>query len=200
MLGSIAELIERAGLPRCRSRNRLARLRGLPRSALGTLACPFRCRRDDHRHRCCHRLAPGGHNGDEAERSARHRRLLDIIFEGEAPRTGPNYLAETGRFLVSSRGRMIATLISEKRIFQPGNQPTTEAGIRSLPSGDLYIVMGDPAPEGGRVVRVYFNPLASCIWLGAAIMFLGGALSLTDRRFRIGAPRRRRSLSVAPAE
>jgi cytochrome c-type biogenesis protein CcmF len=49
-------------------------------------------------------------------------------------------------------------------------------------------------------VRVYFNPLVSCIWLGAAIMFLGGALSLSDRRFRIGAPRRRPSLSAAPAE
>jgi cytochrome c-type biogenesis protein CcmF len=27
------------------------------------------------------------------------------------------------------------------------------------------------------------------IWLGAAIMFAGGALSLSDRRLRVGAPR-----------
>jgi cytochrome c-type biogenesis protein CcmF len=199
MLGSIAGLTERLGLPRAGVSTALARLRGLPRSALGTLFAHF---------------GLGGMIiGIVAVTAWRQEVILamkpndrvaiagfDVVFDGEAPRTGPNYRAESGRFLVSSRGRMIATLLSEKRIFQPGNQPTTEAGIRSFPSGDLYVVMGDPAPEGGRVVRVYFNPLVSCIWLGAAIMFLGGALSLSDRRFRIGAPRRRRSLSAAPAE
>ena len=35
-----------------------------------------------------------------------------------------------------------------------------------------------------------YNPLASWIWLGAAIMFAGGLLSLTDRRLRIGVPKR----------
>jgi cytochrome c-type biogenesis protein CcmF len=38
------------------------------------------------------------------------------------------------------------------------------------------------------------------IWLGPVLMAAGGALSLSDRRLRIGAPRRaRRSLAV-PAE
>jgi hypothetical protein len=31
-------------------------------------------------------------------------------------------------------------------------------------------------------------------------MFIGGAVSLTDRRYRIGAPRRRPRLAVKPAE
>ncbi len=28
------------------------------------------------------------------------------------------------------------------------------------------------------------------IWFGAVIMFIGGAVSLTDRRLRVGAPKR----------
>ena len=50
--------------------------------------------------------------------------------------------------------------------------------------------MGDKTPDGGRVVRMYFNPMVTLIWLGALIMFVGGALSLSDRRYRVGAPRR----------
>jgi cytochrome c-type biogenesis protein CcmF len=38
-------------------------------------------------------------------------------------------------------------------------------------------------------VRFYYKPLVLLIWLGAVVMFLGGALSLSDRRLRIGAPK-----------
>jgi cytochrome c-type biogenesis protein CcmF len=60
--------------------------------------------------------------------------------------------------------------------------------------------MGDTAAGGGRVVRIYFNPLVSWIWLGAAIMVLGGLLSLSDRRFRIGVPRKQRLGLASAAE
>ena len=52
---------------------------------------------------------------------------------------------------------------------------------------------------GGWVVRLYFNPLVRLIWLGAIVMALGGALSLSDRRLRIGAPRRARRTPSASA-
>jgi cytochrome c-type biogenesis protein CcmF len=39
-------------------------------------------------------------------------------------------------------------------------------------------------------VRIYFNPQVRLIWLGALVMFMGGAVSLSDRRLRVGAPRR----------
>ncbi len=44
-------------------------------------------------------------------------------------------------------------------------------------------------------MRLYYKPLVLLIWLGAVVMMLGGALSLSDRRLRIGAPKpaRRRS-------
>ena len=49
----------------------------------------------------------------------------------------------------------------------------------------------------GWVVRLYFNPLVRLIWIGAIVMALGGALSLSDRRLRIGAPRRARRRRAA---
>jgi cytochrome c-type biogenesis protein CcmF len=39
-------------------------------------------------------------------------------------------------------------------------------------------------------VRIYHNPLVPWIWAGAMLAALGGAVSLSDRRHRVGAPRR----------
>ena len=44
--------------------------------------------------------------------------------------------------------------------------------------------------NGAYSVRLYFNPLVRLIWLGALVMFVGGAVSLSDRRLRVGAPKR----------
>jgi cytochrome c-type biogenesis protein CcmF len=39
------------------------------------------------------------------------------------------------------------------------------------------------------------------IWLGAVVMVIGGGLSLSDRRLRVGAPKSARSkVSLQPAE
>ena len=39
-------------------------------------------------------------------------------------------------------------------------------------------------------MRTYVKPFANWIWLGALIMAAGGVVSLTDRRYRVGAPAR----------
>jgi cytochrome c-type biogenesis protein CcmF len=54
-------------------------------------------------------------------------------------------------------------------------------------------VLGDQIRDGGYSVRLYFNPLVRLIWLGALVMFVGGAFSLSDRRLRVGAPKRARA-------
>ncbi|RZK77865.1 MAG: hypothetical protein EOO66_31350, partial [Methylobacterium sp.] len=44
----------------------------------------------------------------------------------------------------------------------------------------------------------YYKPLVLLIWLGAVVMALGGGLSLTDRRMRVGAPARAKLKPVPP--
>ena len=46
-------------------------------------------------------------------------------------------------------------------------------------------------------VRFYYEPLVPLIWGGFVIMALGGLVSLSDRRYRIGAPLRARAIEVA---
>jgi cytochrome c-type biogenesis protein CcmF len=63
----------------------------------------------------------------------------------------------------------------------------------------LYLSLGDPMPNGNVAVRLYFKPQVLLIWLGAMIMFAGGALSLSDRRLRVGAPQPARRATAKPA-
>jgi cytochrome c-type biogenesis protein CcmF len=123
-----------------------------------------------------------------------------VTFVSEVAGEGPNYSAETGRFDVTVDGKFITTLYSQKRVFRPSRQPTTEVGIYPYWSGDLYVVMGDAVKTGGRTVRVYFNPLAPLIWFGTVIMFIGGMVSLFDRRYRVGAPKRAKQPTIQAAE
>ena len=127
----------------------------------------------------------------------------DYTFKGARVVPGPNYTATRGTFVVDRDGVPVVVLHPEKRTYQVRDQPTTEAGIHSTFFGDLYAVIGDPSDEapGAFVTRLYFNPLVAWMWAGALIMALGGFLSLSDRRYRIGAPaRRRRGAAQAPAE
>ena len=77
-----------------------------------------------------------------------------------------------------------------RRQFTVQRSSSTEAAIATNFLRDLYVVLGEER-DGAAVLRLHVNPLAPWIWLGALVMALGGALSLADRRLRIGAPARR---------
>jgi cytochrome c-type biogenesis protein CcmF len=62
---------------------------------------------------------------------------------------------------------------------------------------DLYLALGEPVDGAGWTIRAYWKPLVSLIWLGGLIMALGGVISLSDRRWRVGAAARLRGVSVA---
>lgn len=95
---------------------------------------------------------------------------------------------------------LLARIEPAKRVFLANNQLTTEAGIATFGLGQLYISMGDPVPGGAISARIYWKPMVILIWLGAVVMALGGVLSLSDRRLRVGAPKPARRAAIAPAE
>jgi cytochrome c-type biogenesis protein CcmF len=123
-----------------------------------------------------------------------------VTFLGEAPLTGPNFTGRVGTFRLTEGGREIATLRSEKREFKPSGMPTTEVGLHQTFLGDVYVVMGDTASDGARAMRFYYNPFVNFIWAGASMLFFGGLLSLSDRRYRVGAPKRAIPAQAVPAE
>ncbi|MBU2532640.1 MAG: heme lyase NrfEFG subunit NrfE, partial [Alphaproteobacteria bacterium] len=124
----------------------------------------------------------------------------DLTFDGIAPARGPNYVERQGVFTVAKGGEEVITLRPAKRVYRASRQNTTEAGIHASLAGDLYVVLGDEKDDGAQAIKVYFHPLVRFIWLGAVVMFLGGMMSLSDRRLRVGAPRRARYRGAADAQ
>ena len=100
---------------------------------------------------------------------------------------GPNYQADQARFTVVSHAGS-RTLVSERRLFPASQTTTTQAGIGTGFLGNVYVSIGEQG-AGGLVVRIWDHPLVDWIWGGGFLMVLGGALSLSDRRFRVGAAR-----------
>ncbi|RMH47068.1 MAG: heme lyase CcmF/NrfE family subunit [Alphaproteobacteria bacterium] len=113
--------------------------------------------------------------------------FLLALFRETGPR---NFITDLGRFTLRRNGEPVAGLCAEKRLYPVQRMPTTEAAIDSGWTRDIYVVLGDPQQDGGWAVRSYVKPFAVWIWLGALVMAAGGLISLTDRRYRVGAARR----------
>jgi cytochrome c-type biogenesis protein CcmF len=123
--------------------------------------------------------------GSTAEISGR-----TVRFDRMQPMTGPNYTEQQGVFtLLRADGTPRAEILSGKRSYPVRAMSTTEAGILTLGFSQLYISLGDAAADGGIVVHMWWKPLVTLIWLGGLVMMLGGLVSLSDRRLRVGAPK-----------
>ncbi|MEW9837534.1 heme lyase CcmF/NrfE family subunit [Mesorhizobium marinum] len=124
---------------------------------------------------------------------------LVLRFEDMLPIQGPNYTESRARFsILDAAGRPDGEIVSSKRFYPVRQMPTTEAGIRTMGLSQLYVSIGDDTQDGALVVRIWWKPLVTLIWGGALAMMLGGAVSLFDRRLRIGAPARSRRRVASP--
>jgi cytochrome c-type biogenesis protein CcmF len=190
VFGAIADLWYRAGVGKQPVGIAWRRLKGLPRSAFGTA------------------LAHAGLGisvlGIVAVSTFQTEHVLQmkqgevtdaggytLRFDGMKKATGPNYTEDRGHFTIARGGVDVADVWSAKRIYTAGQMPTTEAGILTFGASQLYVSLGDPTDDGGIVVRIWWKPYILCIWGGALVMAFGGFVSLSDRRLRVGAPRRK---------
>ena len=124
---------------------------------------------------------------------------FDLKLERIESLQGPNYVAERATLVVSVGGKPYTVLAPERRLFTVQRRQVAETAIHTNLLRDLYATLGEGEAANGWVIRLYYNPLAPWIWLGAALCALGGFVSLSDRRLRIGAPSRTRA-QAQPAE
>jgi cytochrome c-type biogenesis protein CcmF len=100
--------------------------------------------------------------------------------------SGANFTADRAGITVTKGGKVIAEMHPEKRFFPVQQVPTSVTAIHTNLLADLYVALGDSDGAGGWTIRAYWKPLVPWIWIGAVFMALGGFLSLSDRRWRIG--------------
>jgi len=199
---TLMEYAERIGLFRKKPAESWARAKALPRSSYGMTLAHLGMA-----------VAILGMIGSTLWKGEEVRILYDgdkitnhgytITFQGVKNDPGPNYSAQRGHFIIEKDGEFIGELKPAKRFYPVQQMPTTESAIHPSLAGDLYITLGDRHEDGGWTVRVFNFPLIGCLWIGCVMMVLGGVVSLSDRRLRVGAPGRKRqtapSLGAGPA-
>jgi cytochrome c-type biogenesis protein CcmF len=197
-LSSIHEISGRAGT--------LARALNLPRAAWGAAIAHFGMA-----------VTVAGVVGSSAWQSESIRAMRPgdsadiagwrVTFMRTTLEKGPNYTVRRGHFEARHGDGTARTMSPGKRHYASTGTITTEAAIITTGLADLYLTIADPADgsaQGGDprflfeapsdaawAVRITHNPLVAWIWIGAGIMALGAAISLSDRRLRVGAPVRR---------
>ena len=200
--GALAELAERARLGRTPLNVAMKRLGGLPRGAfgmtlahlgLGVFLLGAACE-TTFRAEAAAVLSPG----DTLNVAAYQLRL-----QGIGDREGSNFDAQQASIAVTRAGAPVCQARPERRLYATGRQTTSKVAMCLADAGDVYVVLGEgrPGPHGapGWLVRAYWNPLSRLIFIGPLIMALGGALSLSDRRLRLGLPRRAAAPRLAEA-
>ena len=198
MAGAASELATRVKLGAAPLAESVRRAAGLPRSSWGTTLAHFGVgvmvlgiaasawSTEDIR-----TMRPG----ETAEVAG-----LDVTLEGFRESRVANYIETEVPFTVRRGGAEVAVVTPSKRLFEARGMATTEAGIRTFGFSQLYVSLGEIESDGRAVVRLFWMPLVTLIWLGPVLMALGGAMSLSDRRLRVGAPKPARRRHAEAAE
>ncbi|MGQ9364751.1 heme lyase CcmF/NrfE family subunit [Azospirillum sp. ST 5-10] len=196
--GALAEMAERVRLFRIPLKDSLARAAGLPRGAWGTTIAHASLG-----------IAIVGMVGTSAWQSEHIQAMrvgdraeiagYAVTFDGVDQGLVENYRTDIGRFTVRRGGDVVAVLTPERRFYASQQMTTTEAAIHTNWLADVYVALGDPNEAGQWTVRLYHHPFVPWIWLGCVGLVVGGLVSLSDRRLRIGAPERRRAAKPTAA-
>ena len=102
-----------------------------------------------------------------------------------------NYRRTGVIFDVAKNGKQIGTMEPARHFYYKtgqGEQDTIESAIRHFGVNDFYVALGSIPPDvktGGVVnVQAYYNPLISVVWIGVAVMVLGGIVAIAEKSER----------------
>ena len=114
-----------------------------------------------------------------------------VTIAGIAPAIGSNWSAVEAELKVRRDNGSAFVLRPQSRFFANPTTVTSESAIATRLDGQLYTVLGTEDAQGRWVLRLWWKPFVTLIWLGGTMIAFGGALSL------IGRVRRERRAMVA---
>jgi len=109
----------------------------------------------------------------------------EFVFRGLRTVNGANFVADEGELEMRKNGELVAVLTPQKRVYRVQQSPMTEAAINTNLARDIFVALGEPLGDNAWSLRIQVKPLIGFLWLGSALMALGGLLTLTDRRYRL---------------
>lgn len=97
----------------------------------------------------------------------------ELILKDVQQGKDPTYLYERA---ILSYGDVMIT--PEKRLYQPQNSLLSKTAIHTNGLADLYVILGPYQGNNRWLIHASSIPLAPWIWIGGALMVLGGMVSI----------------------
>ena len=116
-----------------------------------------------------------------------------VAFAGVRPVIGDNWTALEAKLEATDGAGTLHVLRPQVRYFANPVTTTNESAILTLPTGQLYTVLGALGTDGRWQLRLWWKPFVTLIWLGGALIALGGVLSLVGHALREWRQGRRRA-------
>ncbi len=107
-----------------------------------------------------------------------------VTIASIVPAIGANWSALEAELRVRRGSGREFILRPQSRYFANPVMVTNESAIATRLDGQLYTVLGTQDPQGRWALRLWWKPFVTLIWLGGAMIALGGALSLLGRTRR----------------
>jgi cytochrome c-type biogenesis protein CcmF len=104
-----------------------------------------------------------------------------VRFEAVDPVAGPNWTANEAKLTARRGGNQPIVLNPQARMFNAPPTETSEAAIATELGGQLYTVLGKQDEQGRWQLRLWWKPFVTLIWLGGALVALGGLFSIIGR-------------------
>jgi cytochrome c-type biogenesis protein CcmF len=103
-----------------------------------------------------------------------------LTFKGVRHEDTPHMSSLLAEIEVARNGRVVATMLPEKRLYKRQQQPTTEVALRTTLLEDLYLVLGsyDDA-TGSMTLQVFINPLVVWLWIGGFVLVIGTVIVMS---------------------
>ena len=79
-------------------------------------------------------------------------------------------------------GNFLETLSARRDYYPSFQMSSTQAGIRSTPVEDFYVIPSESLEDGSAGFRVFVNPLVWWMWLAGPVFILGTLVALWPRR------------------
>ncbi|HZS33729.1 MAG TPA: cytochrome c-type biogenesis CcmF C-terminal domain-containing protein, partial [Methylomirabilota bacterium] len=108
-----------------------------------------------------------------------------LRFAGLSAAERPTHLLVQATLEVTEAGRAAGTIRPGQRLYGSSNSPFASVALRYGLWHDLYVILGSFDREGQWAqVRAQIHPMVAWIWLGGAVVVLGGLLALGPARRR----------------
>ncbi len=106
---------------------------------------------------------------------------FSVTLLGVRERPGPNFQSLDAVLSVRKGEGTPWEMIPQLHQFADQGMTTNQAAIKTLWNGQLYLVVGENTDGSHFLMRMWWKPFVTLIWLGGIMIAFGGGLSLIGR-------------------